>query len=120
WKMEEQIPQPLPFWDHRVMLDELEAEMSTVEYLRASPQVQQLFIQQYEAHRQFIIQEAQQQAQAANNGAIQNAVAMATQQAAAQAAAMAVERAMEVSVANQQAPTGDIVGQAMAETGGGI
>jgi hypothetical protein len=114
-----QPPQPMPFWDHRSMLDELEAEMSTTEFLGASPEVQQMFIAQYEAHRAFIMQEAQQQQASMQSGAVNNAVAMATQQAAASAAAMAVEQAMGVAQAQQQAPTDQIMGQALSQTGAG-
>lgn len=115
-----QPPPPMPFWDHRAMLDEIESEMSTSEFLSASQQVQQLFIMQYEAHRAFIMQEAQQQQASMQSGMVQNAVAMATQQAAATAAAMAVEQAMGVAQAQQQAPTDQIVGQAIGQTGSGV
>ncbi len=112
-------PQVMPFWDHRAMLDELEMEMSTSEFLSASPQVQQMFIQHYEAHRQIILQEAEQQNQAMQSGQIQNAVAMATQQAAAKAASMAIEQAMGVAEAQKAQPTDQIMSNALAQTGDG-
>ena len=114
WKAE-QLPPVLPFYDHATMLDELEAAMSTVEYLSASPQVQQCFNQRYEQHRAFLMQEAQQQQVAMQQGAIHNAVAQATQQAAAMAAAQAVDEAMAQSQAQKQQPTGDYVAQAQAQ-----
>lgn len=113
----EQPPAPLPFWDHRSMLDELESEMSTIEYLKASPQIQQLFVQQYEGHRQYIMQEAEQQARQLQQSSIDNAVAQATQQAAATAAARAVDAAMQTAFAAQQVPTQDVVNDAFVQQG---
>jgi hypothetical protein len=110
-------PQVLPFWDHTVMLDELEAAMSTMEYVHSSPQIQQGFMQQYEQHRGFLQQEAQQQQMAMQNGMIQNAVAQATQQSAAKAAAEAVDMAIEQMRAQNQQPTGAYVQQAFQERG---
>jgi len=115
WKGE-QVPPPLPFYDHAVMLDELEAAMATLEYQKASPPIQQAFSMRYEAHRAFLVQEAQQQQQAMQQGAIQGAVAQATQQAAAQAASMAVEEAMEQVRAQKQLPTRQYVDQAAQQT----
>lgn len=101
----EPIPPVLPFYDHAVMLDELEAAMATTEFLRASPQVQQAFIQRWTEHNQFLQQQAQAQQQAQQGWMIQNAVAQATQQAAAQAAAEAVEMAMaQLQAQIQRAP----------------
>lgn len=113
WKGE-QVPPALPFYDHRTMLDEIEAAMSTVEYLSASPQIQQLFVQRYEQHRQFLAQEAMAQQQAMQSGQIHNAVAQATQQAAAMAAARAVDEAMAQSDAQKAQPTDQLVAQAQA------
>jgi hypothetical protein len=94
WEGNQQIPPVMPFYDHAVMLDELEAAMVTTEYLHASPALQKLFVDRYEAHRAFLQQEAQMQAQMMQSGNIQNAVAQATQQAAAMSAARAVDEAM--------------------------
>lgn len=103
------VPPVLPFYDHRVMLDEMEAAMATTEFLKASPQIQQAFAKRWEEHRQFMVAEAQAQQQAMQSGAVNNAVAQATQQAAAQAAAMAVEQAMQQAQAAKQQPTEDFV-----------
>ena len=89
------VPPVQPFYDHAPMMDELEAAMMTTEFLRASPQVQELFTKRWQEHRFFLMQEAQAQQQAMQSGMIQNAVAQATQQAAAQAAADAVSSAQQ-------------------------
>ncbi len=91
WKAEP-VPPVMMFWDHEPMLDELEAQMMTTEYLTSSPQVQQLFVDRWNQHSGFLQQKAQMQAQAQQGQAIQNAVAQATQQAAAMAASTAVHQ----------------------------
>lgn len=90
-----QVPPVLPFYDHKAMQDELESAMATTEYLRASPQIQQLFTDRWQQHEQFQQQQAQAQQQAMQGPMIQKAVAQATQQAAAKAAADAVTESME-------------------------
>lgn len=96
------VPPVQPFYDHTAMMDELESAMATTEYLRCSPQIQQLFIAQWQQHEQFLQQQAQAQQQALQGQQIQSAVAMATQQAAATAAADAVHQAMsQVGAQNQ-------------------
>jgi hypothetical protein len=111
-----QVPPVQPFYDHTVMLDELEEEMATTEYLKASPQIQQKFSARWEEHRQFLMQEAQAQQQAMQGQMMHNAVAQATQQAAATAAAQAVEEAMQQVKAQQAQPTGQYVAQAQARS----
>lgn len=112
------VPPVQPFYDHTVMLDELEAEMATTEFLKASPQIQQLFGQRWAEHSQFLQQEAMAQQQAMQSGMIQNAVAQATQQAAAQAAAEAVNSAMSQVHAQQAQPTDQYVASAKAKAEG--
>lgn len=97
-----QVPPVQPFYDHTAMMDELESAMATTEYLRTSPATQQLFINRWQQHEQFLQAEAQAQQQALNGQAIQSAVAQATQQAAATAAADAVHAAMSQVGAQQQ------------------
>ena len=46
------------------MLDELEEAMATTEFLKASQQVQALFVDRWTQHTQFLQQEAQMQQQA--------------------------------------------------------
>lgn len=102
------IPPVLPFYDHSVMMEEMESEMATTEFLRSSPQIQQAFIQRWEEHRQYLIQEAQAQQQQMQSGMIQNAVAQATQQAAATAAAEAVHAAIgQVGAQGQMVQSGE-------------
>jgi hypothetical protein len=91
----EQVPPAMPFWDHTAMLDELEAEMMTTEFLSASPPIQQAFGERYNQHAQFMQQASEQQAQGAQDQMVQQAVAQATQQAAAQAAASTVESVVD-------------------------
>lgn len=108
----QQIPPVLPFYDHKKMMDELEAAMATTEWMKASPKVQQLFQQEWEQHQQFLQQEAQAQQGAMQQQAVHNAVAQATQQAAAQAASEAIHQAMEQVHAQQQLPTDQYVSNA--------
>lgn len=111
------VPPVLPFFNHAVLMDELEAAMSTMEYFRASPQIQQAFTQRWEAHRQYLIQEAQAQQAAMANGMIQTAVAQATQQAAAQAAAETVNSTRMQMDAQSQQPTREMVSSAAQKAG---
>lgn len=97
---------PMPFWDHDVMLDELEAAMATTEWLEASQPTKLAFIDLYNKHRQFL-QAIHAQAQSAMEGQmIQSAVAQATQQAAAKAASLATEQALEQVAAQGVAAQG--------------
>lgn len=109
------IPPVQPFYDHKVMLDELEDAMATTEFLKSSPQVQQLFAQRWQEHSFYLQQEAMMQQQAMQNGMIQNAVAQATQQAAATAAADAVTSTqMQMDAQNAQ-PTEQYVAAAQSK-----
>ena len=118
WKAEA-IPPVLPFYNHRVMLDELESAMKTTEFLSASPPVQQLFMHRWQEHRAFLDQQAQAQQQAIQDQMTQQAVAQATQQAAAQAASETVKSVLEqLRMQAVQAPsTAQLLG-AQAEMGG--
>lgn len=106
------VPPVQPFYDHTVMLDELEDAMATTEYLKASMQTQQAFAQRWQEHSQFLAQEAQRQQQAQQSQQIHTAVAQATQQAAAQAAAMAIEEAHTQQAAQDAQPTQQYVSAA--------
>lgn len=105
----EQVPPVMPFYDHAVMLDELEAHMSTTEFLRTSPQMQEVFFQRWQEHNTFLQQEAEAQAASQQSQMVQSAVAQATQQAAATAAAHAVSSAMQQMEAQRQIPTAQMV-----------
>ena len=89
------VPPVQPFYDHAAMMDELEAEMATTEYLHSSPQIQQFFIERWTQHKEYLMKEAEARQRAMESGMIQNAVAQATQQAAAKAAADAVTSTQE-------------------------
>lgn len=102
WKGE-QVPPVMQFWDHEPMLDELEGEMMTTEWLSASPIVQQLFMDRWNQHSFFLQQRAQMQQSAMMNQAIQTSVAQATQQAAAMAAADTVNSTQQQMGAQKQA-----------------
>jgi hypothetical protein len=78
------VPPVMQFWDHEPMLDELEGEMMTTEFLSASTQVQQIFIDRWNQHSAFLQQRAQNQMQNIQNHVIQGALAQAVQSAAAQ------------------------------------
>lgn len=104
-----QPPPVMQFYDHAVMLDELENAMATTEFLKASPQVQQLFQDRWAQHTQFLQQEAMAQQQAMQQQLMHSAVAQATQQAAAQAASDAVMEAREQDRYQQQVPTDQLV-----------
>ena len=84
------VPPVQPFYDHAAMMDELEADMATTEFLRSHPQIQQGFVQRWTQHKEFLVAEAEARQRSIQSGMIQDAVAQATQQAAAKAAADAV------------------------------
>jgi len=119
WENKMDVPPVQPFYDHKVMLDELEAQMATTEFLKASPQIQQLFSARWAQHAQFMQQEAQAQQMGMQSNMMHSAVAQATQQAAAMAASDAVNEAMEQMKAQQGQPTDQFVSQAQVRTGGG-
>jgi predicted TIM-barrel fold metal-dependent hydrolase len=106
------VPPVQPFYDHQVMLDEMEDAMATTEFLKASPKIQQLFGQRWAEHSNFLAQEAQRQQMAMNSQAVHSAVAQATQQSAAMAAADAVDQAMSQVSAQRAQPTEQYVASA--------
>jgi hypothetical protein len=113
------VPNVLPFYDHAVMLDELEDAMATTEFLRSSPQIQMMFAERWQLHQQYLQQEALAQQQAMNSQMVHGAVAQATQQAAAQAAAEAVNQTQNQLRAQDQQPTEQYVASAQGQAGGG-
>jgi len=113
------LPPVQPFYDHGVMLDELESAMATTEFLKASPQIQQIFSDRWSQHTQYLQQEAMAQQQSMQNGMIHNAVAQATQQAAATAAAQAIEQASFQQQAQNAQPTDQYMAQAQAQAQAG-
>lgn len=99
---------PLPFYDHDVIMDELESVMATTEWLRASQVVKQGFVDLYNKCQQFLQQLHDSQQNIMESKMMQNAVAMATQQAAAKAAATATEAAItQVDLQRDQAQGGN-------------
>lgn len=115
------VPPVMQFWDHEPMLDELESEMMTTEWLSASPQVQQLFIDRWNQHSFFLQQRAQMQQSAMMNQAIQTSVAQATQQAAAMAAADTVNSTQQQlgaqKEANEQNPVSQMLRSRQSQEG---
>ena len=109
---------PMPFWNLRVVMDELESEMATMEFLGASPQIQEGFVGFWNKCRQLLVQASQKREDGAQQQQIQGAVAQAAQQAAAKAAAEAIDMALDQFRASQeiapQAP--EALAQAMART----
>ena len=101
----QQLPDhiPMPFWNLRVIMDELEAEMATTEWLSASPEIQQSFVAFWNKCRQFLVDASQRRQDGMQEQQIQGAVAQAAQQAAAKAAAEAIDSAMEQMKASEQA-----------------
>lgn len=97
----EPIPPVLPFWDHSAMMDELESVMATTEFLSASPDIQQGFLQRWQEHMNFVQQAAERQRQAFESQMVHGAVAQATQQAAAQAAAETVKAVTQQTLMQQ-------------------
>lgn len=110
------IPPVQPFYDHKNMMDELEAEMATTEFMKASPKIQQLFSAEWAQHGQFMQAEAAAQQQAMNGSMIHSAVAQATQQAAAAAASDAVNEALTQVRAQNQQPTSQYVAAAQGRS----
>lgn len=101
------VPPVQPFYDHAAMMDELEADMATTEYMHASPQLQQMFVDRWKQHKEFLMAEAEARQRSMQNGMIQDAVAQATQQAAAKAAADAVTSAQQqVGIQNNMQQSG--------------
>lgn len=119
WEGQE-LPQhiPMPFWNLRVIMDELESEMATMEFLSASEDIQKGFVDFWNTCRQLMMQAAERRSDGAQQQQIQGAVAQATQQAAAKAAAEAIDMALDQFRASQQvagqAP--EALAQAMAQT----
>lgn len=113
-----QVPPVQPFYDHKVMLDELEDAMASTEFLKASPQVQQLFAARWQQHEFYLQQEAAAQQQAMQGQMMHQAVAQATQQAAATAAAEAVDQSRQQLDAQHQQPTDQYVARAQSQMGG--
>jgi hypothetical protein len=117
---------PLPFYDHDVIMDELEAVMATTEWLRASQLVKHGFVDLYNKCQQFLQQLHDSQQNIMESKMMQNAVAMATQQAAAKAAATATEAAItQVDLQRDQAQGGngqpsltDVMDQLLKTQGG--
>lgn len=106
------VPPVQPFYDHKVMLDELENSMATTEFLRSSPQVQSLFLTRWQEHSFFLQQEAIAQQQMMMAQQAHSAVAQATQQAAAMAAAETVHETRAQNRAQESLPTGQYVANA--------
>jgi len=110
---------PMPFWNLRVVLDELEASMATTEFLSASPEIQQGFVEFWNRCRNLLVEASVRREQGMAQSQIQGAVAQAAQQAAAKAAAEAIDAALDQTRASQeiapQAP--QALAQAMAQQG---
>jgi hypothetical protein len=115
----QQLPDhiPMPFWNLRVIMDELESEMATTEWLSASPEIQQGFVQFWNKCRQFLVEASERRQDGMQEQQVQGAVAQAAQQAAAKAAAEAIDMAMDqMKVSQQIAPQApQALAQAMAE-----
>ncbi len=94
------------FWDHEHMMDELEGEMMTTEFLSSSQQVQQLMRDRWQQHLKFLTQKAQMQQQAMQSHMVMGAVSQATQQVAAQTAAETVDAVMQQQVASMTTQPG--------------
>jgi hypothetical protein len=115
----EQLPEhiPMPFWNLRTIMDELESEMATTEWLSASPQIQQGFVAFWNKCRQFLMEASKRRQSGMQEQQVQGAVAQAAQQAAAKAAAEAIDMAMDQMRASQnvspQAP--EALAQALAQ-----
>ena len=121
WQGEEIPPHlPMPFWNLRVIMDELESEMATTEFLSASPSIQQGFVAFWNKCRTFLIEASQRRQDGMQQQQIQGAVAQAAQQAAAKAAAEAIDAAMDQMKASETAAQGapDALAQAMLQQQG--
>jgi len=106
---------PMPFWNLRVVMDEFEAEMATTEFLSASTQIQQGFVEFWNRCRQIMVEASERRQEGAEQAQIAQVVAQAAQQTAAKVAADAVDEAMEQAKASaaaaSQAP--EMLNQAM-------
>jgi hypothetical protein len=93
----QQIPEhlPMPFWNLRVIMDELESEMATTEFLSASVPLQQGFLQFWNRCRTILVEASERRESGMQQAEIQGAVAQAAQQAAAKAAADAIDAALQ-------------------------
>lgn len=99
------VPPVMQFWDHEPMLDELESEMMTTEFLSASQPVQQLFIDRWNQHSAFLNQRAQMQMESIQSHVIQGAVAQAVQSAAAQTVSETIQASKgQIAAQIQQTP----------------
>ena len=120
----QQLPDhiPMPFWNLRIIMDELESEMATTEWLSASPEIQQGFVAFWNKCRQFLIEASQRRQDGMQQQQIQGAVAQAAQQAAAKAAAEAIDSAMEQMKASEQAAqqAPEVMARAMQEQQGRV
>ena len=109
---------PMPFWNLRVVMDELESAMATMEFLSASPEIQQGFVGFWNKCRQLLMQASERRQEGMQQQQVAAATAQAAQQAAAKAAAEAIDMALDQFRASQevapQAP--EALAQAMAET----
>lgn len=85
---------PLSFYDHDVIMDELESVMATTEWLRSSAEVKKGFIDFYNKCQQYLQKLHDQEQSVMYNKMLQGAVAQATQFAAAKAASVAAEAAL--------------------------
>lgn len=112
---------PYAFWDHGVVLDELEAAMATTEFLEGSSAVKQNFIDFYERSRQFLAAIQESAMQAVQQQAMQGTIAQVSQQTAAKVASTTVDDAMQQIKAQVEAahanPIPDQLTQAMAAHG---
>lgn len=123
WKGEPLDPAiPLPFWDHDAMMDELESSMATTEWLDASPQTKQAFIEFHEKCRQYLAAVHDQAEQAMQSRLMNSTMAQAAQQTAAKAASVAAETALEQMQAeiqlNRQQPMQERLAQEMQARSG--
>ena len=109
---------PMPFWNLRVIMDEVEASMATTEFLSSSPEIQQGFVGFWNKCREILSEASEQRQAGMQEQQVQGAVAQAAQQAAAKAAAEAIDMAMDQLKASQeiapQAP--QALAEAMAQT----
>ena len=109
---------PMPFWNLRVIMDELESSMAPTEFLSSSPEIQQGFVGFWNKCREILSEASEQRQAGMQEQQVQGAVAQAAQQAAAKAAAEAIDMAMDQMKASQQiAPQApQALAQAMAQT----
>jgi hypothetical protein len=115
----ESLPEhiPMPFWNLRVIMDELEAEMANTEWLAASPEIQKGFVAFWNKCRKFLMEASERRQSGMQDQQVQSAVAQAAQQAAAKAAAEAIDMAMDqMKISQQLAPQApEALAQAMAQ-----